>query len=224
MPFFSFWPRLMLYDFSKRLLDVVGALFGLILFSPILITAALLIKLSSSGPVFVEQAGRVGKGETIFRMWKLRTMIRNSHELLRTDPKYRQLLESYKRNSFKLSNDPRVTTIGKILRRTSIDEIPQFLNVLFGEMSLVGPRAYYPDELAEQRKKFPSSATFIKETLQVRPGMTGLWQVSGRSKIGFERRIKMDAYYAKKKSLSLDLLILAQTPAAVIKGEGTTAK
>lgn len=142
----------MVYDFVKRVLDIIGALTGLIVFSPIFVLIPLLIKLTSEGPVFVENSDRVGKDEAIFRMLKFRTMVKNSHLLIRTDPKYRELLTMYKDNSFKLSNDPRVTPLGKILRRTSIDELPQFLNVLLGKMSLVGPRAYYPDELASQRK------------------------------------------------------------------------
>lgn len=214
----------MVYDFVKRVLDIIGALTGLIVFSPIFVLIPLLIKLTSEGPVFVENSDRVGKDEAIFRMLKFRTMVKNSHLLIRTDPKYRELLTMYKDNSFKLSNDPRVTPLGKILRRTSIDELPQFLNVLLGKMSLVGPRAYYPDELASQRKKFPHCREFVRQSLTVKPGMTGLWQVSGRSEIGFERRIEMDAAYARSKSILVDLSILLRTPIAVVKGEGGSKK
>lgn len=214
----------MVYDFVKRFIDLIGASLGLILFSPILILTALLIKITSVGPIFVEHSDRLGKNEKIFRMLKFRTMLKNSHQLIRTDPKYSQLLDEYKKNSFKLANDPRVTPVGKFLRRASIDELPQLFNVLRNEMSLVGPRAYYPDELEEQKKKFPKCTSYIRTALKVKPGMTGLWQVSGRSQILFEKRIEMDATYAEKKSLLLDLYIVLKTPLAILKGEGNAAK
>lgn len=215
----------MLYEFLKRCIDIFGSLVGLVIFSPVIVFSALLIKVTSEGSFFVEHSDRVGQDERVFRMLKFRTMVKNSHKLLRTDPKYKKLLEQYKQNSFKLVNDPRVTPLGKFLRRTSIDELPQFFNVLTGQMSLVGPRAYYPDELVEQKKKFPNCKDFIKEALAVKPGMTGLWQVSGRSEVGFEKRIEMDSSYAQRKSLLLDLLILCKTPMAVVRGEGkNTAK
>jgi lipopolysaccharide/colanic/teichoic acid biosynthesis glycosyltransferase len=224
LPFFELTFQSMVYYFVKRLVDVFGAAFGLIVFSPLLLLISFLIKLSSDGPVFVENSNRVGKGGKVFRMWKFRTMVKNSHELIRTDPKYKDLLQEYKKNSFKLDNDPRVTPLGRLLRRTSLDEIPQFLNVLFSEMSLIGPRAYYPDELEEQSKKHPQLKEFIDTALKVKPGMTGLWQVSGRSDVGFERRIQMDASYAKNRSVLVDLSILFRTPVAVFKGEGTEPK
>ena len=212
----------MLYEFVKRCVDIFGSLVGLVLFSPFLLISAILIKITSDGSVFVEHSDRVGQDEKVFRMLKFRTMVKNSHNLIRTDPKYKELLNQYKQNSFKLANDPRITPIGKFLRRTSIDELPQFFNVLVGQMSLIGPRAYYPDELAEQKKNFPKCKEFIRRALSVKPGMTGLWQVSGRSEVGFEKRIEMDASYAQGKSLLLDLLILCKTPMAVLRGEGKT--
>jgi len=110
--------------------------------------------------------------------------------------------------------------VGKIIRRYSIDEIPQFINVLKGEMSIVGPRAYYPDELVEQQKRYPHTEKLVKEVLSVKPGITGFWQVSGRSEINFDKRIEMDAYYARKKSLLFDILIILKTPWAMISGKG----
>lgn len=214
----------MLYDFAKRFLDVLGAVVGLILFSPVLVISAILIKLTSEGPIFVEHSDRVGKNGSIFRMLKFRTMVKNSHQLIRTDPKFKKLFSEYKDNSFKLVNDPRVTKIGGFLRKASIDELPQFFNVIAGDMSLVGPRAYYPDELEEQKKKFPRCREFVKEALKVKPGMTGLWQVSGRSQIGFEKRIEMDAKYSTQRSLLSDLRIILETPQAILKGEGNSAK
>ena len=147
-------------------------------------------------------------------------MIANAHTLLRTDPKLKKLYEEYKKSSFKLFDDPRVTPVGKFIRKHSIDEIPQFLNVLKGEMSIVGPRPYYKEELAEQEKKYPFTKDLIKEALTVKPGITGHWQVSGRSNVNFEKRIEMDAYYAKKRSILFDILILLKTPWIMVSGKG----
>jgi lipopolysaccharide/colanic/teichoic acid biosynthesis glycosyltransferase len=147
-------------------------------------------------------------------------MVRDAHKLLRTDPKLKEFYDEYKKNSFKLEKDPRVTKVGELLRKMSIDELPQFFNVLKGQMSLVGPRAYYPDELEENKRKYPKTLPFIEESLKVKPGITGLWQVSGRSKIGFEKRIVMDANYASKNSIWLDLKILLKTPFVVLKRDG----
>ncbi len=210
----------MVYDFLKRFLDLLGALFFLVILSPILILTVIAVRVTSKGPIFVEQSNRVGKKSRFFRMYKFRSMIKNSHKLIRTDPKYKKLLDEYKNNSFKLKSDPRITSIGGFLRRFSIDELPQLFNVIKGDMSLIGPRALYPDELFEQKKKFPNFESLINQALSVRPGMTGLWQVSGRSKIGFEKRIELDSHYAKSKSLFLDLVILLKTPWAVFVGEG----
>ncbi len=210
----------MVYFFLKRVIDLVGAILGLIILLPIMILAALAIKLTSEGPILVENSNRVGQKGKTFRMYKFRSMLKDSHKLLRTDPKYKELLEKYKQNNFKLDKDPRITKVGSFLRKTSIDELPQLINVLRNEMSLIGPRAYYPDELSEQTKKFPNCKQLVESSLTVKPGVTGLWQVSGRSSIGFEERIKMDADYARAKSLWLDLKIMLKTPFAVWRGEG----
>ena len=143
----------MFYDIIKRTLDIVLTSILIVFFLPIWIIVPLLIKLDSLGSVFADTPKRVGKGGKLFRMYKFRSMIQNAHRLLRTDPKFRKLYEKYKKNSYKLKYDPRVTRVGRFLRRFSLDEAPQFINVLRGEMSLVGPRAYYRDELAKQQKK-----------------------------------------------------------------------
>lgn len=210
----------MVYTFFKRSLDIVGAVFGIIIFSPILVLTSIAIKMTSDGPVLVEVSTRVGQDGKIFRMYKFRSMIKDAHDLIRKDPVFKKIFDEYKKNSFKLKNDPRITPLGRFLRKTSIDELPQLFNVLKGEMSLVGPRAFYPDELEVQKKEFPVCKDLIGEALLVKPGITGLWQVSGRSKIGFDKRIEMDAKYAKSKSISMDLFILLKTPLVVIKGEG----
>lgn len=209
-----------MYNFIKRFIDIVGSFLGLIFLSPILLLMALLIKLDSRGPVFADTPMRVGKGGKLFKMYKFRSMVANAHDLLRTDPKFQKLYEEYKKGSYKLYNDPRITTVGKFIRKHSIDELPQLLNVLVGEMSLVGPRAYYPDELEHQQVKYPSSRKYVKIILSGKPGITGIWQVSGRSEINFDKRVQMDAAYVQKRSIFYDLWLLLKTIPAVLSGKG----
>jgi lipopolysaccharide/colanic/teichoic acid biosynthesis glycosyltransferase len=139
---------------------------------------------------------------------------------MKTDPKFKHLYKLYKESSYKLLQDPRVTDVGKVIRRYSIDEMPQFINVIKGEMSIVGPRAYYQDELVEQQRKYSNTKGLVKEVLKVKPGITGYWQVSGRSEVNFDKRIEMDAYYARKRSILFDILIILKTPWAMISGKG----
>ena len=120
----------------------------------------------------------------------------------------------------KLQDDPRITPIGRIIRKYSLDEFPQLLNVIKGDMSLVGPRPYYPDELVEQQRKYPHTKELVQIVLSAKPGVTGHWQVSGRSEVNFDKRIKMDADYVHRRSLLLDLSILLRTPWAMISGRG----
>ncbi len=214
----------MFYAFVKRTIDIASALILIVLFSPIMLLAAIVIALTSPGPILVERtnktAQRVGKNGKIFYHYKFRSMILDAYELLKTDPKFKKLYEEYKKSSYKLHKDPRVTRFGKFIRKYSIDEMPQLLNVLKGEMSLVGPRPYFVDELKEQQKRYPGTDKFVKETLTVKPGITGFWQVSGRSQVNFDKRIEMDALYARKKSLFLDILIMLKTPFVMISGVG----
>jgi len=210
----------MLYSVFKRVIDIIGALLAFILFLPISIITAIAVEIESPGPIMADTPKRVGKDGKEFRILKFRSMIPNAHNLLHTDPKFKKLLEEYRKSSYKLHNDPRVTRVGKIIRKYSIDEVPQFLNVIRGEMSLVGPRAYYPFELEEQQAKYPHTRELVKEVLKVKPGITGQWQVSGRSEINFDKRIQMDAEYARKKSLFYDILILVKTPLAMISAKG----
>lgn len=210
----------MRYEILKRSIDLIGALFLLVIFSPVFIFTAIAIKLDSKGPVFADTPKRVGKNGKLFYPYKFRSMIVNAHQLLREDPRFRKLYEEYKKSSFKLHEDPRVTKVGKFIRKHSIDEIPQLFNVLKGEMSIVGPRPYYPDELEEQTAKYPQTKKLLKDVTSVRPGISGYWQVTGRSEVNFDKRIEMDAYYARKKSIILDLLILLKTPWAMISGKG----
>lgn len=209
-----------MYEFLKRSVDIFGSIIGILILSPVFLLVTIAIKLDSKGPILADTPMRVGKKGKLFKMYKFRSMIANAHEILRTDPKFKSLYEEYKKGNYKLSKDPRITRVGKFIRKFSLDELPQFVNVLKGEMSLVGPRAYYPDELGEQQKNYPESKKFVKIILSGKPGVTGLWQVTGRSEIDFERRVKMDAKYVKKRSILYDFWILLKTIPAVISGRG----
>ena len=209
-----------MYEIVKRIIDLSGAIVLIIIFSPIMVIAAIAIKLTSPGPVFADIPKRVGRDGKPFFPYKFRSMVLNAHEMLRSDPKLKKLYEEYKKSSYKLHNDPRVTKVGKVIRKHSIDEMPQLFNVLKGEMSIVGPRPYYPDELEKQQKIYPKTKGLVREAISVRPGITGYWQVSGRSEVNFDKRIEMDAYYARKKSIIFDILILMKTPWAMISGKG----
>ena len=214
----------MYYEIIKRIIDIVSSIILIILFSPILIATSIAIWLTSEGPVLVEKDNshmkRLTKGGKVFRLYKFRSMRVNADRLLENDPKFKNLYEEYKKSSFKLHKDPRVSRVGKFIRKYSIDEMPQLFNVLKGEMSLVGPRPYFIDELREQQEKYPHTKELVKETLTVKPGITGFWQVSGRSAVNFDKRIEMDAFYARKKSLLMDLMIILKTPFVMISGVG----
>jgi len=207
----------MIYEFLKRATDVLIAFLGMIILSPVIILTALAIKLDSKGPVFADTPERVGRNGQLFKMYKFRSMVMGAHDLLQKNP---HLLEQYKKNSYKIKDDPRVTNVGKFIRRFSIDEFPQLLNILKGEMSVVGPRAYYPFELEEQQIKYPNSREFVKIILSAKPGATGVWQVSGRSDINFDKRVEMDAQYVQRRSALYDIYLILKTFPAVLIGRG----
>jgi exopolysaccharide biosynthesis polyprenyl glycosylphosphotransferase len=193
---------------GKRALDLVGASVALMLSAPVLLVAALLIKLESRGPV-IYCSKRVGRGGRPFTFFKLRSMVNDADQM-----RHRlSHLNECDGPVFKISRDPRVTRIGRILRRTSIDEIPQFVNVLRGEMSLVGPRPPIPEEVAKYEP-------WQMRRLDVQPGITCLWQISGRSRIGFQEWMRLDLEYIRNRSLVLDLKILMRTVPAVLSREG----
>jgi len=193
---------------SKRLFDIVFSFAVLILFSPVYLLLGLLIALSSSGPIFYVQE-RVGQNYKRFGCIKFRTMVVNADELLmdmiETSPQLRQEFE----DNFKLKYDPRITWIGRVLRVTSLDEFPQFLNVLMGDMSVVGPRPLVVEEL-------PRYGAHIDRVLTIRPGITGLWQVSGRNDIPYPQRVRMDLYYANSRNFWMDLWIVVKTIGVVV--------
>lgn len=212
-----------LYILIKRLMDVFLALFLGFIFSPIFLLVMIAIKLDSEGPIFADVPPRVGKDGKLFYIYKFRSMIPNAYTLLKTDPKFKKAHEEQQKSgNYKIKHDPRVTRIGKTIRKYSIDEIPQLINVFKGEMSLVGPRPYYPEELVKQQKAYPQTKEIVRQALKVKPGITGLWQVSGRSEVSFDKRIALDAYYANKRSIWLDLLILLKSPWAMLSGKGAT--
>lgn len=208
------------YEFLKRSIDIIFSCFLFILFLPIIIIVALLIKVNSPGPILADTPERVGRSGKQFKMYKFRSMVQNAHEMLRKNPKFQTLFEQYKKGSYKLRDDPRITSVGRYIRKHSFDEVPQLINVLKGEMSLVGPRAYYPDELREQQKKYPETKESVRIVLSVKPGITGYWQVSGRSEINFDKRIEMDADYVRRRSLLYDFWIILKTPIAMVTGKG----
>ncbi len=193
----------------KRVLDVVGSLMGLCVLSPVFFVVAVAVKVTSKGPVFFAQ-DRFGHRRRLFRMYKFRSMVSNAQELMAQ-------LEA--RNEaqgpiFKIRRDPRITPVGRLLRASSLDEIPQLWNVLIGNMSLVGPRP-----MSVRDVSLFSEATLMRR-FTVKPGITGLWQVSGRSSVGFEKWIELDFNYIDRWSLALDFQILARTVGVVLKGTG----
>lgn len=208
------------YEGIKRAIDVIITLILLIIFSPVIILVAVAIKLDSQGPILADTPERVGKNGKRFKMFKFRSMIQNAHQMLREDPKYANLYSAYKKGSYKLKDDPRITRVGHFIRRHSLDEVPQFFNVLKGDMSLVGPRAYYPDELEDQQKKYPHTKKAVKIVISVKPGITGLWQVSGRSEINFDKRIQLDAQYVRRRSIFHDFWIMLKSPLIMVTGKG----
>jgi lipopolysaccharide/colanic/teichoic acid biosynthesis glycosyltransferase len=197
------------YRVTKRAIDIVGAVVGLTLSLPLMLVCAMLIKLHDGGPVLFRQT-RVGYRGRLFRIYKLRTMVPNADALKGT------LLDQNRHDdnrTFKILNDPRITPIGRVLRRLSLDEVPQFWNVLTGEMSLVGPRPPVPSEVQLYEPQ-------DLKRLAVPPGVTCLWQVSGRSNLDFERQVELDLEYVERRGFWTDLSLLARTLPAVFRGDG----
>lgn len=196
------------YSFFKRLLDVVVAVIIMILLIPVIPLIAIMIKLDSPGPVFFKQ-DRVGKGGRVFKFYKFRSMYREAEQ-------QKHQVESLNEQEgpiFKVKSDPRVTTVGRFLRRSSLDEIPQIFNVLKGDMSIVGPRPHMPDEVAQYQP-------WHRQRLDVMPGITCLWQISGRSHVSFNEWMRLDMEYVSNRSLKTDFMIFLKTIPAVIARRG----
>lgn len=188
-----------LYEVIKRLIDIACSFLGVILLSPLFIIIAIIIKITSKGPVFFSQK-RVGKNGKEFNMYKFRSMVVNAEEL-------KEKLAAQNEMSgpmFKMKDDPRVTKVGKFIRKTSIDELPQLLNVLKGDMSLVGPRPSLPKEVAQFDE-------WMHRRLEVKPGLTCYWQVSGRNNIDFEDWMKLDIKYVDERSTWIDIKLIFKT-------------
>jgi len=209
------------YAVFKRLVDFFGALVVLIVASPVFIITAIAIKLDSNGTVLYRHR-RVGKNGVEFDLLKFRSMqmLSVNGKLVHSDANREVEDLKDKQKNYKLADDPRVTRVGSLIRKTSIDELPQLINVLRGEISLVGPRAYLKKELDSQLEKFPDARGLVRRLTTVRPGVTGIWQVSGRSNIEFSERVAMDAYYATHANFALDIKILLPTIPVVLKGTG----
>ena len=208
LPFETPVPEGAYLRYGKRAFDVLGALVLLVIAAPVLLLLAILIKVESAGPVFYRST-RIGRGGRPFTFYKLRSMVkdadRHQHKLAHMNEADGPV--------FKIARDPRITRIGRILRSTSLDEVPQFYNVLIGDMSLVGPRPPIPKEVAQYEP-------WQLRRLDVRPGITCLWQISGRSRIGFQEWMRLDLEYIRHQSLALDLKILLRTIPAVLSREG----
>lgn len=212
----------MLYKIIKRFCDLLSSVIFLILSSPLLLLIAVLIWLQDGQEICVKDPLRIGLKGKEFRMYKFRTMIPNAHREILENPKYEDLKRKWEGNGnkLKIDEDVRITNVGRLLRKTDLDESPQLINVLLGQMSLVGPRPMYKDELERHLKNNPEDKKYLEDILSVRPGMTGLWQVSGRNKIPFAERLRIDAKYAKEQGLFKDLKILLKTPYIVLTRRG----
>ena len=191
--------------FIKRLFDILVSAIVIVLLSPLVLIVILAIRLESSGSARFSQA-RVGKDGKVFNMWKFRSMYINSDKAKLSNDMSGGIL-------FKMKKDPRITYMGKFIRKSSIDEIPQFWNVLKGDMSLVGPRPALPGEVAQYN-------SYQLQRLDIKPGITCIWQVSGRSEVSFQQQVEMDLEYISNQSFSLDIILLFKTIPAVLTGRG----
>ncbi|WP_243186777.1 sugar transferase [Clostridium intestinale] len=200
---------LKIYAILKRIFDVVSSTLLLIILSPLFLILIVLVKLDSKGPVFFGHK-RIGyKGETI-SVYKFRSMVQNAEEVLRNfTPEQKAEFEK----NFKLDDDPRVTKMGAFLRKTSLDELPQLINIIKGDMSVVGPRPIVQKEVVKYGK-------YADKLFSVKPGLTGFWQANGRSDTTYDERVQMDMYYIDNRSTLLDIKILFKTVIAVIRKEG----
>lgn len=196
------------YEIVKRYIDFLGAFSLLILLAPVFLLVALAIRKTSPGPIFFRQK-RLGQYGETFDCLKFRTMVVDADKILENDENLRRQFE----NDFKIKNDPRVTSIGDVLRRTSLDELPQLFNVLRGDISLIGPRPIVPPELDKY-------GIYANALLMVKPGLSGMWQVSGRSDTTYRERVEMDMNYIDHRSVMLDLALMARTVGVVLKRNG----
>jgi Undecaprenyl-phosphate galactose phosphotransferase WbaP len=196
---------------TKRVLDLVGAIVLALVFTPLIVVIVFLLSRGGGSVIYAHR--RVGRRGRMFACYKFRTMVPDAEHVLRELLEDNPLLQAEWVRDHKLRHDPRVTGLGRFLRRTSLDELPQLLNVLRGEMSLVGPRPVVREELLRYGKN-------VGTYLAARPGITGLWQVTGRNDTDYRRRVVLDTYYVRNQNLALDLYILAKTTGVVLSGNG----
>lgn len=209
------------HDPIKRIFDVGFSLTILVLFSPVFLLIALFVRITSPGPVLYKSV-RLGRGGKVIYCWKFRSMYQDADERLRillaSNSKYRREWEQYQ----KLKKDPRITSIGHFLRKTSLDELPQFWNVLIGDLSIVGPRPPVligpPEQYGEEIRKWYGIST--NKILSIRPGLTGVWQISGRSEISFDERVRLEENYAQTRSFGKDLVLILKTIPVVFFSKG----
>ena len=200
------------YLIVKRFLDIVISLFGLVIFSPILLITAIAIKLTSKGPVMYTH-DRIGQNGKVFRFYKFRSMVYNADDILYNELlKDEEIAEEYQANK-KLHRDPRITKVGSFIRKTSIDELPQLLNVLKGDMSFIGNRPYMPREKEDMGEYF-------NDIVKTKPGLTGYWQVSGRNNKSFKSRLKLEKEYSEIFSFKLDVKIFFKTFLVIFNHDG----
>lgn len=200
------------YSFVKRLFDIIIGILGILLLIPVTIVVKIATLLSKDfNPIFYSHV-RIGKNGKEFKLYKFRSMVPNADAILEEMLKDKKIAAEYHKNK-KLKNDPRITKIGKILRKSSLDEIPQFINILKGEMSLVGNRPYLPREKEDMGK-------YYDDIIKTKPGLTGYWQVSGRSDISFKRRLELEQHYSNNYSFKLDAEIAFKTVKVVIGMKG----
>ena len=200
------------YSFFKRLFDIIVGILGLLLLVPVTIIVKIVNILNKDyAPVFYSHT-RIGKNGKEFKLYKYRSMVPNADEALKEMLKDKKIAEEYNKNK-KLKNDPRITKIGRILRKTSLDELPQFVNILKGEMSLIGNRPYLPREKDDM-------GDFYEDIIKTKPGLTGYWQVSGRSDVSFKKRLELEKYYSNNWGFKMDIKILFKTVKVVLHMKG----
>lgn len=213
----------MLYDPLKRLMDVSSSLAIALIFSPLLILISIAIKTDTPGPIIFKHR-RVGKNGKIFYMWKFRSMVQNANS--KDFANDREFINKFKKKEgwkMDASEDPRITRVGRFIRKYSFDELPNLWNIFVGEMSIVGPRAYrkdtFGDEVEQQLALYndrPDLREKLKIAQSVKPGLTGPWQVGGRNKLSWDKRVELDALYAQNKNILGDLVILLKTPKVML--------
>lgn len=198
-----------IYKYIKRIIDIIIASVGLIVLSPLFLVIAILIKIESPGPVFFGHK-RIGKNRKEFKLWKFRSMVTNAEDLIKNFTP--EQMKEFKEN-FKLKNDPRITKVGKFLRKTSLDELPQLINIIKGDLSIIGPRPVIGEELEKYRNN-------TEKFLSVTPGLTGYWAANGRSNTSYEQRMQMELFYIDNMCLKMDIKVFLKTILSVVKKEG----